>query len=63
MNIWVKKFDPKYIKVDKTIEEKVNAMRKFRPYLLKKVYLHEQVYSSLSDMFADHSFVETCYIM
>ena len=44
--VFLRNFDPKYIKFDKTIEEKVNAMRKFRPYQLKKVYLHEQVFNT-----------------
>ena len=44
--VFLKSFDSSYIKVKSSIEEKVNAMRKFKPYLLKKVYLDEQVFES-----------------
>ena len=31
------------------MEEKVNAMRKFQPYLFKKVYLDEEVFENDSN--------------
>ena len=43
---FLKSFDRSYIKVDPTIEEKVNAMRKFRPYLFKKFYPDEKVFEN-----------------
>ena len=45
-NVFLKSFDPSYIQVNKSIEEKVDAMRKFRPYLFKKIYLHEKIFES-----------------
>ena len=44
--LFLKSFDRSYIQVNKAIEEKVNAMRKFQPYLFKKVYLDEKVFNS-----------------
>ena len=44
--VFLKSFDRSYIQVNKAIEEKVNAMRKFRPYLLKKIYLDEKVFNN-----------------
>ena len=44
--VYLKSFDRSYIQVNKAIEEKVNAMRKFRPYLLKKIYLDEQIFEA-----------------
>ena len=47
--VFLKSFDRTYIKVNQSIEEKVNAMRKFRPYLMKKVYLDEQIFQNEND--------------
>ena len=44
--VFLKSFDKSYIQVNEIIEEKVNAMRKFRPYLLKKVYLDEKIFET-----------------
>ena len=44
--VFLKSFDRSYIKVKESIEENVDAMRKFKPYLLKKVYLDEQVFEA-----------------
>ena len=44
--VFLKSFDESYIKVNKSIEEKVDAMRKFRNYNFKKIYLDEQVFES-----------------
>ena len=44
--VFLKSFDKSYIKANTEIEEKVNAMRKFRPYLMKKVYLNEQIFKN-----------------
>ena len=43
-NVYLKSFDPSYIKANKSIEEKIDAMRKFKPYLFKKIYLHEKIF-------------------
>ena len=44
--VFLKGFDQSYILANKDIEEKVNAMRKFRPYLMKKIYLDEQIFET-----------------
>ena len=43
--VYLKNFDLSYIKVNPTIEEKISAMRKFRPYLFKKIYLDENIFN------------------
>ena len=35
-NVYLRDFDPSYIKVKKEIAEKIDAMRILRPYKLKK---------------------------
>ena len=47
--VFLKSFDKKYIKVDPSIEQKVDAMRKFRPYKLKKIYLDEEIFRIKED--------------
>ena len=42
--VFLRSFDKSYIKVNKSIEEKVEAMIKFRQYNFKKVYLDEKVF-------------------
>ena len=42
--VFLKSFEKSYIKVNKEIEEKVEAMIKFRSYQFKKVYLDEQIF-------------------
>ena len=42
--VFLRSFDQSFIKVNKSIEEKVNAMRKFRKYNFKKIYLDEQIF-------------------
>ena len=37
-NVYLKDFDPSYIKVDASIAEKIETMRKVRPYQFKKIY-------------------------
>ena len=44
--VFLKSFDRSYIQVNKSIEEKVNAMRKFRPYIFKKIYLDEKIFET-----------------
>ena len=46
---FLKSFDTKYILVNKSIEEKVAAMRKFRQYKLKKIYLDEKIFENDND--------------
>ena len=42
--VFLRSFDQTYIQVNKSIEEKVNAMRKFRKYIFKKIYLDEPIF-------------------
>ena len=42
--VFLRSFEESYIKVNKSIEEKVNAMRKFRQYNFKKIYLDEEIF-------------------
>ena len=44
--VFLKSFDESYIKVNKSIEEKVEAMRKFRNYNFRKIYLDEQIFEN-----------------
>ena len=40
----LKDFDPSYIKVDASIAEKIDTMRKVRPYQFKKIYNGDEVF-------------------
>ena len=42
--VFLRSFDISYIKVNKAIEEKVNAMKKFRSYHFKKIYLDQRIF-------------------
>ena len=42
--VFLKSFDKSYIQVNKSIEEKVEAMIKFRHYNFKKIYLDDQIF-------------------
>ena len=42
--LFLKSFDRSYIQVNETIEEKVEAMKKFKPYMFKKVYLDKKIF-------------------
>ena len=46
---FLRSFDTSYIKVNKSIEEKVAAMRKFRQYKFKKIYLDEKIFEAEND--------------
>ena len=43
--VFLKSFNKNYIKVNKSIEEKVNAMIKFRGYTFKKIYLYDKIFT------------------
>ena len=47
--VFLRCFERSYIKVNKSIEEKVEAMRKFRKYHFKKIYLDEKVFKVEGD--------------
>ena len=42
--VFLRNFDRSYIIADKSIEDKIQAMRKFNSYNFKKVYLDEKVF-------------------
>ena len=42
--LFLKSFERSYIKTNKEIKEKIIAMRKFKPYINKKIYLDEKVF-------------------
>ena len=42
--VFLKSFNKSYIKADKSIEEKISAMRKFNAYKFKKLYLDEEIF-------------------
>ena len=42
--VFLKSFDKTYIIVNKKIEEKVNAMIKYRSYEFKKSYLDQKIF-------------------
>ena len=43
--VFLRSFHCSYILVNKAIEEKIDAMRKFRKYSFKKVYLDEKIFN------------------
>ena len=49
VKVFLKSFDRSYIQVNKSIEEKVSAMRKFRQYKSKKIYLDERIFETNCD--------------
>ena len=42
--VFLKSFHKSYIVVNKNIEDKINAMRKYSPYRMKKIYLDEKIF-------------------
>ena len=44
--VFLRSFDKSYIEVNEKIEEKINAMRKFNSYKLKKIYLDENIFEN-----------------
>ena len=47
--VFLRSFDKTYIQVNKKIEEKVDAMIKYRSYVFKKVYLDQQIFEDEND--------------
>ena len=43
-DVFLKSFDKKYITFNKRVEEKIEAMRKFKPYNFKKFYLAQSIF-------------------
>ena len=49
IKVFLRSFDKSYIKVNKSIEENVGAMRKFRKYNFKKIYRDERNFETDGD--------------
>ena len=47
--VFLRNFDRSYIVADKSIEEKIQAMRKFNAYNFKKIYLDDKVFVNEND--------------
>ena len=43
-NVYLKSFDPSFIQVNPKLEEKIEAMIKFRSYSFKKIFLDEEIF-------------------
>jgi hypothetical protein len=43
--VFLRSFDKSYIQVNKKIEEKVDAMIKYRSYIFKKIYLDQKIFA------------------
>ena len=44
--VFLKSFDKSYIQVNKSIENKIEAMKKLRPYRFKKIYLDDKIFKT-----------------
>ena len=42
--VFLKSFNNSYIKVNKKVEEKVEAMKKYRKYIFRKIYLDQKMF-------------------
>ena len=43
--VFLKSFEKSYIQMNKSIEEKIEAMKKFRSYQFKKIYLDDKIFN------------------
>ena len=48
-NIYLKSFAESYITFNKRVEEKIEAMRKFKPYQSKKTYIFDKIFEDDED--------------
>ena len=48
-NVYLKSFDEKYITSNAKVEEKIDAMRKFKAYKFKKIYLADDIFKENDD--------------
>ena len=48
-DVYLKSFNESYITVNKRVEEKIETMRKFKPYTFKKIYVSEQIFEDRTD--------------
>ena len=48
-NVYLKSFSEKYITVNKRVEQKIEAMRKYKPYRFKKHYISDQIFEDITD--------------
>ena len=50
-HVFLRSFKENYITYNKRVEEKIESMRKFKPYSFKKVYINDTIYEDDSDQF------------
>ena len=48
-NVFLKSFEENYITFNKRVEDKIRIMRKFKPYLFKKIYIFDQIFNDNTD--------------
>ena len=48
-NVYLKSFHESYITVNKRVEEKIEAMRKYKPYIFKKIYISDKIFEDDTD--------------
>ena len=48
-NVYLKSFKESYITVNKKVEEKIEAMRRYKPYTFKKNYVSDKIFEDESD--------------
>ena len=48
-NVYLKSFEENYITVNKRVEEKIKAMRMYKAYNFKKIYLFDQIFENNTD--------------
>jgi hypothetical protein len=49
-HVFLASFEKSYITFNSKVEEKIDVMRKQRPYTFKKIYLHDQIFKSLEEV-------------
>ena len=48
-NVFLNSFSESYITVNRRVEEKLDAMRKYKPYIFKKIYVKDQIFEDNTD--------------
>ena len=48
-SVFLKSFQESYITVNKKVEQKIEAMRKYKPYIFKKIYVFDEIFEDSID--------------
>ena len=48
-NVYLKSFEENYITVNKRVEDKIKAMRMYKTYNFKKIYLFDHIFENKTD--------------